>query len=462
MDLKGKKNILVVGLGKRTGLAASNFLARLEHKVTVSDIKKADELKSIIKDLDRRVAVIAGDQSPRILDGGFDLIVLSPGVPQNIELIKEAGKKNIPVIAEIELAYHFIKGRIIAITGTDGKSTTTSLAGHILNGIGVPALVGGNIGIPLISLVGETRDDTVSVVELSSFQLETIDKFRPDVAAILNVSPDHLDRYNGMDDYLSAKLRISLNQNADDYYVYRNEDKLLTLKLNQISAKKLRFSLSDSTADAFHDSGFIYIKINDKVERVVDSGRMQIMGIHNIENTMSALLMVQSVMRKMGLKPDFKKIENSCYSFKGLSHRMERLGEFSGRFFINDSKATTVGAVEMALRSLKESGILILGGKTKGDDYSRLTASMKDRVKHLILIGESTAEFKKIFRDFPLTVSGSMDEAVVDAMKASRDGDVIILSPACASFDMFSNFEERGNVFRESVEKLKRGELRWM
>ncbi|MCU0821049.1 MAG: UDP-N-acetylmuramoyl-L-alanine--D-glutamate ligase [Spirochaetes bacterium] len=461
MDFKNVKNILVVGLGKRTGLAASNFLAGLERSVTVTDVKPADELKSIIRELDKRVTVLAGDQSPIILDRGFDLIVLSPGVPQNIELIKEARRRNIQVIAEIELAYNFIKGKIIAITGTDGKSTTTSLVGHILNSIGVTALVGGNIGIPLISLVGKTCEDTVSVVELSSFQLETIEKFRPDVAAVMNVSPDHLDRYNGMEDYLAAKLRISLNQNSEDYYIYRSDDKLLSSHLNGIRAGKLRFSYSDRTADSCHENGNIYIKVNDRFERVVDASRMLIMGVHNVENTMAALLMVRSVLEKMKLTPDFKKIEAGCYSFKGLPHRMEKIGDFNGRHFINDSKATTVGAVEMALRSLKESGVLILGGKTKGDDYSRLAASMNDRVRHLVLIGESTVEFKKIFRNFPMTLSGSMDEAVAAAMKASREGDVIILSPACASFDMFSNFEERGDVFREAVEKLKRGELRW-
>lgn len=457
MDLSKIKNVLVIGLGKRTGLAASNFLADKGCNVTVSDTKTSEALGPVIQDLDKRVSVIAGDQSPAILARGFDLVVLSPGVPQSIDLVKEARRKNIPVIAEIELAYQFIKGSIIAITGTDGKSTTTSLTGHILNDLGVKAIVGGNIGIPLISLVGSTGDNTVSVVELSSFQLETIDAFRPDAAAILNVTPDHLDRYNGMEDYLAAKLRISLNQDDNDYYVFRNEDRYLPLKLDGIRAKKLRFSLADRSADAFFDDGYIYIKNDDKIERAVETSRLRIMGLHNIENTMAALLLVSSVMRKMEIKFNLKKAVKSCCSFRGLKHRMESIGNFKGRHFINDSKATTVGAVEMALRSLSNTGVLILGGKTKGDDYSRLAPAMKGRIRHLVLIGESSEEFRRLFGDFQHTVAGTMDNAVEAAMSASRKGDVIILSPACASFDMFSNFEERGDAFRASFEKLKRG-----
>jgi UDP-N-acetylmuramoylalanine--D-glutamate ligase len=463
MDVMQKnKTVLVVGLGYRTGLATSNFLASRDSRVIASDIKSGEELRGVIEKLDPRVTIYAGNQSPELLNEGVDMIVLSPGVPASIPLISEARRRGIPVIAEIELAYGYLQGKIIAITGTDGKSTTTSLVWHILNQIGINALIGGNIGIPLIPLVEKSGQDTVSVVELSSFQLETVEKFKPDVCAILNISPDHLDRYNGMNDYFQAKLRVAMNQTDEDFFIYNKDDSMILSGMGSVRAKGLSFSLNDETADCFYHNNYVYMKSGKKNIRALDPSRMQIMGVHNIQNAMASILMVSSILKKMDARMEPSKIEQACYSFKGLEHRMERLGEFMGRVFINDSKATTVGAVEMALRSIPGNGVLILGGKTKGDDYSRLRASIKEKTKAIVLIGESSDEFSRIFGDFPHTRAESMDDAVVQAMKMSIEGDVIILSPACASFDMFKNFEERGRVFKESFEKLKRGEISWI
>ncbi len=455
------KSVLVVGLGYRTGLAAANFLASGGARVLVSDIKHGDELRDVIAKLDGRVTVFAGNQSPDILNAGVDMVVLSPGVPAGIPLITEAGRRGIPVIAEIELAYRYLKGGIIAITGTDGKSTTTTLAGHILGETGVDTLVGGNIGIPLISLVGKTRENSVSVVELSSFQLETVDRFRPDVAALLNVSPDHLDRYAGMEDYFAAKMRIARNQTEDDFFVYNADDAMIASGLSGVRSQKLSFSLEKNDADACLSGSGVFLKIDGKRVPVLDPGRLQIMGVHNVQNAMASILMVTAMLKKSGISPDYSKIAEACYSFKGLEHRMERLGEFRGRLFINDSKATTVGAVEMALRSLPGMGVLILGGRTKGDDYSRLFKILREKVKHLVLIGDSAEDFSRIFNGFPQSIATSLDEAVSKAMSASAEGDTVILSPACASFDWFRNFEERGTRFKESFDKLKRGELFW-
>ncbi len=461
MTVKKQERILIVGLGYRSGLAAANFLSERGKDVSVSDSKSKEELADTIAKLNKNVKLILGNQNPEILDAGFDLIVLSPGVPKSIPLIKEAVKKGIRVIAEIELAYENMQGKIIAITGTDGKSTTTVLTGHILEKIGIDSIVGGNIGIPLVSLVGKTSEETVSVVELSSYQLETIDAFRPDVCSFLNVTPDHLDRYADMNEYFEAKFRITMNQTADDYFIYNADDDTLNANFKRVNSQALGFSLKDKNADAYYENGFVFMNHKGSAFKVIDTSRLNIFGLHNIQNIMAAVLMVNSILNKKGIAADFEKIADACYSFKGLEHRVEKVGEFEGRIFINDSKATTVGAVQMALKSLKSKGILILGGVTKGDDYSRLIPLMKEKVKGLVLIGESTDDFSKIFSEFKPADAKSLDEAVVLSMKISEKGDSILLSPACASFDMFKNFEERGRAFKESYGNLKSGKLLW-
>jgi len=457
------KNILVVGLGYRTGLATSNFLAGKGKSVTVTDIKTEPELKDIIDKLDPAVKVIAGDQSPEILDAGFELVVLSPGVPAVIPLVVEAKKRGIPVIAEIELAYRYMKGRIIAITGTDGKSTTTTLTGYIFRALGFCTFVGGNIGVPLVTFADDTTDDSVTVIELSSFQLETIDTFRPDVAAILNVTPDHLDRYNSIDDYFAAKKRIFMNQTDDDWFVYNKDNEILALSGNEYPRNVLKFSAKDSDADA--DSFFLNNSVYYRSE-VIDliiaqENELKIIGIHNMQNIMASILMVVALHKKLGAVPDFDRIVEACRSFPGLEHRMENVGEYMGRTFVNDSKATTIGAVEMAVKSIKDKGVIIVGGRTKGDDYSRLVPVLKDKARMIVLIGESSDEFAELFKDSPHVRAGSMEDAVVKAMQASEDGDMILLSPACASFDMFTSYDERGKVFKECFRKLMEGELSW-
>lgn len=452
---------LVVGLGYRSGLAASNFLAGKGCRVLVSDLRSRDELADTIGRLDARVEVFAGNQEPSLLDRGVDLVVLSPGVPAVIPLVTEARRRGIPVIAEIELAFRFLRGSVVAITGTDGKSTTTSLVGHVLRSLGFKALVGGNIGIPLVSLVDESSDDTVSVIELSSFQLETIELFRPDVAAILNIGTDHLDRYASMDDYFRAKLRVAMNQSAGDSFVYNMDDPALSTGIGNIASRRLGFSMTNTDAEAFLEKDTVFIRDNGAVKGVLDPSRMKIIGVHNVQNAMAALLMVVSLLRKIGREPDYPLMAEACYSFEGLAHRMERVGVLEGRLFINDSKATTVGAVEMALKSLSGGVVLILGGRTKGDDYSRLHDPIAERVRFLVLIGESSREFAGIFADIPGETADGMDDALARAMRASAEGDTILLSPACASYDMYSNFEERGEAFKASFARLSSGEISW-
>ncbi|HSV95552.1 MAG TPA: UDP-N-acetylmuramoyl-L-alanine--D-glutamate ligase [Spirochaetota bacterium] len=461
MEIGPHTSVLVVGLGYRSGLAAANFLAAKGCRVLISDVKTREELADTIARLDKRVEVFAGNQDPSLLDRGFDLIVLSPGVPAVIPLVAEARRRGVPVIAEVELAFRFLRGRMVAITGTDGKSTTTSLVGHVLRSLGCRALVGGNIGIPLVSLVEESMDDTVSVIELSSFQLETVERLRPDVAAILNISTDHLDRYASMDEYFRAKLRIAMNQTADDSFVYNMDDPMLNAGVGGVAARRLGFSMTNADADAFLGKDTIFIRDAGAVKGVLDLSRMRLIGVHNVQNAMAALLMVVSLFRKMGKEPDYPLMAEACYSFEGLAHRMERIGELKGRLFVNDSKATTIGAVEMALKSLSGGIVLILGGRTKGDDYSRLRGPVAERVKFLVLIGESSREFAGIFAGVPGETAAGMDDALARAMRASAEGDTILLSPACASYDMFSNFEERGEAFRDSFARLSSGEISW-
>jgi UDP-N-acetylmuramoylalanine--D-glutamate ligase len=454
IDLMHKKyRILVVGLGYRTGLSAANFLASEEHDVHVCDIKPRVELSEIISKLDSEVTVHAANQDISLLDHNFDCIILSPGVPARIPLIQEALHRNIPVISEIELAFRFLKGYTIAITGTDGKSTTTALTHHILHEIGVDSRMGGNIGIPLINLVGETRDDSVTVIELSSYQLETIESFKPDAAAFLNLTPDHLDRYDSLGTYCDAKMRIAMNQGPDDFFIYNADDARVTERAKSVKAVTRSFSLS-SQADAYCQDGSVYLRVAGSYKNVLAARDLQIMGLHNVQNVMTSLLLVQAIYEKRGETLPIEKCAAAAKSFAGLPHRMERLGSLNGRDFINDSKATTVGAVEMALKSLSQPSIFIIGGRAKGDDYSRLAAAMEDRVRAVILIGETKQEFAEIFSSFKNSQASDLEEAVRKAFSFSQDGDAIVLSPACASFDMFKNFEHRGDVFRESVDRL--------
>lgn len=462
MQLSKIHKILVVGLGYRTGLSAANFLAGRGYDVAVSDSKKLEELSGLISKLDKRVRIFSGEQITSILDEGFDLLVISPGVPKKIPLVASAIEKKIPVISEIELAYNFLNGTVIGITGTDGKSTTTCLTGHILEQIGFKSFIGGNIGIPLVSIAEKTTDDSFTVIELSSYQLETVDKFRPDAALIMNVTPDHLDRYDSMKDYFEAKMRITMNQTENDFFIYNADDETVVSGLDMVKAQKLGFSLAKNNLSAYFDSGFIFLNINGSFKKILDASRLQIVGLHNVQNVMASILMIKSVLEKRNIVPDYEKIADACCSFKGLAHRMEVVGEFEGRLFINDSKATTVGAVQMAIKSLTRPGILILGGRTKGDDYSRLMAGFEGKIKGLVLVGESKDLFGEIFKGFNTVKADSFDEAAIKAMSMSKEGDAVLLSPACASFDMFTSYEERGDIFRKSFEKLVSGELKWI
>ncbi len=449
---------LVVGLGYRTGVAVSNFLTGRGVSVVASDRKGERELADVLVKLDPAVRVVTGEQKPALLDEGFDAIVLSPGVPAGIPLIAEARRRKIPVMGEIELAYCYLKGTIVGITGTDGKSTVTAMIGHVLNEMNIDARVGGNIGIPLITFAGTTMAHSVVVAELSSFQLETIMSFRPHVALLLNVAPDHMDRYDGMEDYFEAKMKITMNQHAEDTFIYNLDDAMAVRGARMSKARHESFSMTSADADMFHRDGVVLLKEGGEAFR---ADGMKILGLHNVQNAMAAVLAVRAVFRKTRMTLDYKRIAAAIGSFPGLSHRLERLGIYQGREFVNDSKATTVNAVMTALKSLPGKGVLILGGRTKGDDYARLASGLNDRIRALVLIGESRPFFSKLFTGYRQALAENMDEAVVMAMRESKKGDTILLSPACASFDMYADYEERGERFRDSFHRLESGALLW-
>ncbi len=398
--MEQKKHILVVGLGYRTGLASANFLVGKGFAVTVCDIKSRDELLPVINKLDASVHVFAGNQDPSILESGFDEIVLSPGVPQSIPLIQEAKNKGIPVVSEIELAYRYCSSRIVGITGTDGKSTTTMLTAHCLKALGFDAHPCGNIGIPYVSIVDTLKKDSVAVIELSSFQLETIDTFKPDVAIITNLTPDHLDRYTSLEDYFAAKMNIAKNQDSSDYFIVNSDDEFIAAHLPSLKATQYSFSLQKE-ADCYFKEGGMYSTLNGRQQLIAQASKLKILGLHNVQNAMAAILATLSLAKKLGRDINLSALEDALYSFEGLPHRVQMVGRFEGRAFINDSKATTVGAVIMALKSISGNVILIIGGRAKGDDYSRLKNYLKGKVKALVLIGETKDEFSTLFSDMP-------------------------------------------------------------
>ncbi len=459
-DPEGRR-VLIVGLGYRSGLESANFLAGRGALVSVSDIKPAGDLAPVTSRLDRKVRVFAGRQDATLLDEGFDELVISPGVPADIPLARTARAKGIPVIAEVELAWRFLKGLVAGITGTDGKSTTTAMTGHVLRALGYRTFTGGNLGTALISFAANTTTDSVTVAELSSFQLETIDSFRPDAAAVLNLTPDHLDRHGSMEAYGAAKWRIAGNQGPDDTLVLNFDDEALKGGCPGAASLTRTFSLVSAGADIFMKNDRVYIKDGGEALEAFRPGRMKIMGLHNVQDAMATTLLAAAIIRKRGDRPDFGAIADAIYTFPGLPHRLEPAGEYMGRRFVNDSKATTVAAVIRAVESLPGRGVLIVGGRTKGDDYARMADAVRGRVGAVVCIGESKDFFYDVFEGFEREKADGLDDALARAMRLSREGDTILLSPACASFDMFRNYEERGESFKEACRRLAGGGLRW-
>ena len=379
-----------------------------------------------------------------------DYLIISPGVPLDIPILKEAQNSGIPIFSEIEVAFWLTDARIVGLTGSNGKTTTTALVGDILKEDRRECEVGGNIGIPFSSLVEKVSSDGIIVLELSSFQLERIEEFKPYVAVVLNLTPDHLDRYPDLRSYMEAKLRIFENQTEGDFAVLNADDKN-SMELALYSAsKKIFFSTQkELELGAFVKNGMLVYKMNGKEEKIIETKDIKIKGPHNLSNASAAC----AICAILGVSP--VSMRETLKRFKGVEHRLEEVATLSGVKFVNDSKATNVESVWYALQSVEKPIILIAGGKDKGGDFTRLRELVQNRVKALILIGEAKEKIHDALSDLVSTLyTDSLEEAVELSFKKAEAGDTVLLSPACASFDMFKDYEHRGEVFKSSVKRL--------
>ena len=399
------------------------------------------------------VGCFAGELPGWLLDQ-LDLVVISPGVPTKAIPLRYADRAGAEVIGEVELASRYLKGRIVAITGSNGKTTTTSLIAELLKNAGVPTLVGGNIGTPLISLVESSRDDGWAVVEMSSFQLETIKEFHPTVAVALNVTPNHMDRYESFTDYAAAKHRIFMNQGPGDVAILNADDEVVSSWAKGLCADVTCFSVRRQLEEGLFLRGQEIVSRAPGGERVLlMSSEMKLRGRHNVENVLAAV----AAGLACGAAPD--SMRETIRNFQPVEHRLEFVVEVEGVKFYNDSKATSVDATVKALEAFADEAgkiVLILGGRGKKAPYAPLALLVSERVRKLILVGEDAETIERELGEFaPSERAGNMNEAVTCAFQAAQAGDTVLLAPACASFDMFTSYEQRGKVFKDEVSRLK-------
>ncbi|MFB3902471.1 MAG: UDP-N-acetylmuramoyl-L-alanine--D-glutamate ligase [Acidobacteriota bacterium] len=452
MKIKNQK-VLVVGLAK-SGVAAANFLLKRGAHVTITDLKSCRELEKEIGQLEGKVRLALGGHTQKdFLEPDF--IVISPGVPTGLSELKHAVARGIPILSEVELAYPFLDGRVIGITGSNGKTTTTALIGEIFKTAGRDAVVAGNIGIPLIQYasMGEPSgaSDRFYIVELSSFQLENIHRFKCNIALLLNVTPDHLDRYISFEDYALAKERIFMNQTRRDYAVL-NVDNSLSLSMAEgRKAQVMLFSRRQMLSEGVYvDNGNIYIRWKDEHHCLMRVRDIRLKGSHNLENVLAATA--------AGFLAG---IELSCMaetfrSFAGVEHRLEFTRRVRGVDYYNDSKGTNVDSAIQGIQALEQPLIVIMGGKDKGGDFTPLRPLLKKKAKLLILIGAATEKiFAALGQDLETVRARDLKEAIDLAHSRAAVGDAVLLEPACASFDMFDNYEHRGRVFKEIVNALR-------
>jgi UDP-N-acetylmuramoylalanine--D-glutamate ligase len=447
MELNGKR-ALVVGLGK-SGVASALFMKAHGARVTVSDTKSGDELRNEIPVLlDHGITVETGGHGDRTFRGQ-DLIVVSPGVPVDAPPLVQARSLGETVIGEIELAARFLPGPIVAITGSNGKTTTTALTGEIMTAAGLPTLVGGNIGTPAISLAERAKPETVVVLEISSFQLETIQTFRPKIAVVLNVTPDHLDRHRTFEIYTDAKARIFENQQGGDFAVLNADDPTCVAMGARTRAQVFWFSRQKEVQQGawVRDGNIVFRDSNGQCE-ILQVSEIPLKGAHNLENVLAAVC--SGVL--MGCAPE--KVRQAVHDFKAVEHRLEFVATVAGVDYYNDSKATNVDATIKALESFPANIHLILGGKDKGSDYTVLNDLIRQRVKGVYTIGAAAAKIESQVKGAEIVHAETLENAIRKANATAQAGDVVLLAPACASFDQFKNYEHRGKVFKDIVAAL--------
>ena len=451
MEIAGRK-ALVIGAA-RSGIASARFLAQRGAIVALNDRKPLNEWPAEALELKAEgVGHLQGDPPSWLLDQ-IDLVVVSPGVPAKAIPIRYAERRGAEVIGEIELASRFLRGRMVAVTGTNGKTTTTTLIGEMLKDAQMNVQVGGNIGNALISLVDSSREDGWSVVEVSSFQLETIVDFHPTVAAVLNVTPNHMDRYDSVTDYAAAKHRVFKNQAAGDVAILNVDDPIVSSWADGLRAHVVQFSSRRELAEG------LFLRGRDLVSRTRDGERvlltrdeMHLRGTHNVENVLAAT----AAGLACGVDPE--SLRETVRRFRPVEHRLEEVAEINGVRFFNDSKATSVDATMKALEAFADEPgkvVLILGGRGKQAPYAPLAPLVSWLVRKMILIGEDAPAIEReLGSAAPFEQAADMHDAVTRAFAAADAGDIVLLAPACASFDMFASFEHRGKVFKEEVSSL--------
>ena len=441
------RHVVVVGAA-RSGVAAAELLARKGAHVTLSETRPTFDAAARLRDLG--VALELGGNDPGTLSAA-DLVVVSPGVPVDQPLFEPARARGVEIIGELELAWRWLKGRVIAITGTKGKSTTTTLIGRMLAADGRHVLVGGNIGVPLSAQVAESTRDTVHVVEVSSFQLETATTFRPWIALWLNFSADHLDRHASVDEYAAAKARIFANQRPDDWAVVNADDAEVMRRSADIAARRVQFAPSGRIANGFMvDGDWIVRRTTTRAERLVPVGAVELTGQHMLHNVLAAVV-VTSIA---GATPNA--MVQALQGFHGLEHVMEPAGEVRGVRFVNDSKATNVDAARRSIESFPRGVIAIVGGRFKGGDLRDLAQPLTGHGRGVVAIGEAAPLVREALDDVvPVVDAGTMREAVERAYDMARPDGLVLLAPACSSFDWFSDYAARGRAFKEEVAALR-------
>ena len=441
MNVEGRR-VVVVGMA-RSGVAAVELLKEQGARVTAVDQTPVANLGMIVQ-----------PQEAASFEGA-DLVVLSPGVPADLDLLEPFRRRGIPVIGDLELASWFMKGEIIGITGSNGKTTTTAMTGHILKASGIPTQVGGNIGTPPASMVKTSREGQWNVLELSSFQLETISTFRAHIAAALNVTPDHLDRHHTFEKYAAAKARLFENQRAGDFAVLNADDPITRGYAERAAAKAMFFSsTSEADSGAWLDRDQIVLAD----QPLMPVTEVPLRGVHNLEKTMAAAIMAHLA------GATHEQIRAAVMSFPGVEHRLEFVRELDGVSWYNDSKATNVDATLKALAAFPSGLWVILGGKDKNSNYRPLAAAMKEKVRGVLLIGSAADKIENHLRgirrgirhgDVSIVKCGTLEAAVRHAHASATAGDTVLLAPACASFDQFENFEHRGREFKRLVNELE-------
>ena len=445
-----ERTTAVVGLA-RSGVAAARLIRRLGGRVLASDSGARESLSAEARNLEHLGCALWTGGHPDAAFAGTDLVVVSPGVPLELPALEAARARGVPVIGELELGWRVMEADLIAITGTNGKTTTTALTGELVGGTVRPLLVGGNIGTPLCAHALDFPADGLVVAEASSFQLDTTELLRPRVAAVLNVTPDHLDRHKTFERYVEAKSRIFANQTPADCAVLNADDPVAASLAPRTRARVLWFSrLTPLDHGVFVRDAWIVAKLNGHVEEICPLGEIPLRGQHNVENVLAAA----ACALWTGLSPE--SIRRGIGAFRGVPHRIERVLAERGVTYYNDSKGTNVASTIKAIESFAEPVILIAGGKGKGQDFGPLGQAARGRVRQAVLIGADRAQIRAVLEaaGVPCMDAGSMQEAVAAARSLAGVGDVVLLSPACASFDMFDSYEHRGEVFKTCVREL--------